>query len=301
MRRCLALVLPALLFAPAFAQAPVPLGWKLQSRFYAELTTSQQRRTNVQGKAVNQSKDLTLLLAVQPQARSKDGTQVVEVQVEALKLTVPGKAQSPEEQVLKLLEGVELKVTLGPDLRVRQVDGLADVVTKVAGPQAAALPAPVREAMQASFEGLLTYFLGELFVPLPNKAVGKGDRWEQTTTVRLPTFGTLALKKELTYEGKGRLPYQDKERVAATGTFSFEPAKDVGPGGVKVLQADVKTGEYKGTLHFDAAAGRLFHAEVKMKTDVVVSMLVNKKKAQGHGLQEDTLTIRTFDRKPDPK
>ncbi len=289
--------LVSFLLLPSQARAQAPLAWKLQDRFYAEVTSSRQQSTKLQGRSAEQSRDLTLLLAVRPQPKSPDGTRVIELKVESVKVTSPARFKAPEEGLLKALEGADLRVTLGPDFRVQQIEGLAEVVKNLAGAQTA-LPPAVGEAMQASFEGLLNFVASELFVPLPEKSVAKGATWEQKTKLRLPPLGVLDLAKELTYEGKGRLPYQSLERVTATGTFRHAAVPGEAAKGVKLVKADVRTGEYKGTLHFDVAAGRLAHAEVKTKTDVAVSLVVNKQKTQTQGVQEETLTIRTYDSKP---
>lgn len=302
MRRFSWLLLLVLAAAPASASAQAPLGWKLKDRFYVEVTTSQQQSMKLQGKAADRSTDITLLFAVQPQAKATDGSRTIDLTVETIKVTSPAKGPAPDELIFKALEKAELKVTLGPDLRVRQVDGLAEVVKNFGGVKGVALPPAVRDTMQSSFEGLISFLMSEVLVPLPEKAVQKGSQWEQQSTLRLPMTGTMSLQKELTYEGKGRLPHQNLERVTVKGKLTYAPAKEGGDLlGVKVLKAEVKASDYKGTLHFDSAAGRLAHGEVKLKTDIAVTMLVNKQKVQSGGVREETLTIRTFDKKPAPQ
>lgn len=300
MRRFPLLLLAVVFCVPELTHAQAPVKWRLQGKFYAELTVSQQRSQKVQGAgSADVTKDFTLLLVVQPKPPQPDGLRVIDLKIESAKSSSPGKLKSPDEIFFKALEGADLKLTLGTDFSVQQIEGLEEVVKKMAGPQAAQLPAAVRESLQEMFKGLMGFLVGEVFVPLPQKGARKGDTWEQKTGIALPLVGALQLQKKLTHEGKGRLPYQNLERVTGTGTFSFSPSKGDGKNpGIQVLKADIKSGEYKSTLHFDASAGRLAHGEVKIKTDLAVSMVVNKKKAQAQGLQEETLTIRTFDEKP---
>mgnify|MGYP001365019735 CR=1 FL=1 len=92
------------------------------------------------------------------------------------------------------------------------------------------------------------------FVLLAMKPVKPGDTWEVPWETTLPNSGTAKGKRRYRYVGPDRVGDRATAKIEATFEMSFNV--DIDMGEAKVSGAAAVT-HSKGTIQFDAAAGRL--------------------------------------------
>lgn len=115
----------------------------------------------------------------------------------------------------------------------------------------------------------------ELLACLPGKPVNPGDKWESKFDQKLAMLGSLARTTTYTYEGKAAVDLKELHRITFTATVAYTPSTEKVEGvPFQIVKGKMETSEFKGTIYFDATAGRLAQSEVKMtlKGDLIVSL-----------------------------
>jgi tetratricopeptide (TPR) repeat protein len=289
----LLLSLPA---SPALAQAP--LAWRFQQKdqFHVEWSTAintehKTSREKEWNKLAREAEKLTAVLRVTVLKSLPDGGAELELLAESVTGNPVQARVDP-----RVLLGQPVRATLDARMNVARLEGLEPICRKRFGEGA---EPPSARLFRGEVEEICRGWLQDIFVALPGKAVGAGEKWEQETRRALAPMGHHVLRKTFTHEGKAAVAGRELTRVGVTATSTLIPAKEEEfnlP--YRILRAEFEEAEYRGSLSFDLAAGRLVQAEFRLKTRLS-ALFAARGEAEGlEAKQEQTTTVRVVDRKP---
>src|SRR5208282_1570506 len=124
----------------------------------------------------------------------------------------------------------------------------------------------VRQTIQAAFpEEAIKNSAGAALDFLPDRPVSKGDTWQRETKDALGPLGSLSRINHYSYEGTETVDGRSLEKVGLTARVTYTPPDDKAfPGSFVVKSGKLEAENVKGTLFFDAAAGRLVRSELQM-------------------------------------
>ncbi len=293
-----------LLSLPARAAlAQAPLGWRWQDKdsFYVEWKTHiDTARYPARGpgaapqdpKAVPRTaEDLRAVYRVTVLNRHPDGAVDLEMHVESVKgEIVPGRVDP------RLLEGHTLRVALNASLNVVRLEGIEPVLRKRFGD--GALP-PQAHFFRTEIEDACRLWLHDALIPLPNRPVPTGEKWEQQTERALVPLGRHVIRKTFTEGGKVAGSGRELTRLTVTGASSLVPYPD-GEFSLpyQVTRGAFQSASYSGTYFFDHTAGRLVQGETRLKTRVCAVLSAEGRHVEAEAEREDITTVRVLDRKP---
>jgi hypothetical protein len=286
---------------PGPAQAQVKLEWKPQEKFYVELVTNEHGTTKVSGKEGTKTQKLRVVLAVKVVKRNQDKSLLVEQTVESIKASQTKGKIEREDAGLAPLVGTSQQLTFGPKMKITKLEGIDTLLDKIIGMDKRA--EKQRKLITTAMTALFRYWAGETFVALPPKPAKEGDKWEQETGFAFEPLGTFLIKKQLAYQGKETLMGRELDKIAVTGKLSYTAPKgdddDVLP--FKLVKLNTKTTDYKGTIYFDAKAGRLSHLDAKMNYEFSMTLSVDGKEIDGEVKSEHSVKIVVHTKKPAEK
>jgi tetratricopeptide (TPR) repeat protein len=288
-----AVLLLSLAARPAAAQAPLAWRWQEKDQFYVEWaahiktahkTTREEKwplpveeRTRVVFRAT--------VLKCQP-----DGGMELELVLESTEAdTLPGRL-SP-----KLMEGLPVRASLGPQMQILRLQGLEAAVQKRYGE--GALP-PQASTFRALIEDVWREWLQSVFFPVSGNAAA-GARWEQETEKALPPLGRHLLRKTFVREGKAAGNGRELARLTVTGASTLVPYKE---GDLdtphKVTGAHFNKAEYRGTFLFDPVRGRLAQGQAELHTHLSAALDVDGSASEREATQDQVIEVHVLDQKP---
>jgi hypothetical protein len=259
--------------APA-AHAQVQLEWKLKEgdRFYLEVESTFKQTLEVAGKDTNnkieQNLTKTIVLQFYVEKKNTDGSYVIKETVEGMKVQGAGGPEVKDEKI----QGASFTLTLDLKFEVLKVEDYDQVVKKLSADD----PKVAKIVKALVSEDLLKKSAQETFSFLPYKQVKVGDDpWGKEKKIKMPLgpFGSYELINTYKYEGKGTGKEKDFEKITFTTTAEYSPPKDDAGLEFKVTKGELKLENAKGTIYFDAAAGRLVSYE--MSFDLTGSLTLN--------------------------
>jgi tetratricopeptide (TPR) repeat protein len=296
-----AVVLLSVLTRSAFAQAPLAWRWQQQDAFYVEWKTyidTARKTADAHGqlkadpKAVQRmSEDLTTVYRVALLNRHADGAVDLEIQVESVKGTILEGRVDP-----RLLAGHTLRVALDARMNLVRLEGLDPVLHKRFGE--GPLP-PQAGFFRTELEDACRSWLQDVLIPLPNRPVQAGEKWEQQTEKALVPLGRHVLRKTFAEGGKVAGSGRELTRLTVTASSTLVPYRD-GEFQVpyKVTRGEFKSASYSGTYFFDPAAGRLVQGETRLRTCLHAILTAEGRDNEGEAEQEYVTTVRLLDHKP---
>jgi tetratricopeptide (TPR) repeat protein len=294
----LLLSLPA---RPALAQAPLGWRWQDKDSFYVEWKThidTVRHPPRVQGTASTDprtdhrtAEDITAVYRLTLLNRHPDGAVDLEVQVESVKGEF-----LPERVYPRLLEGHTLRVALNAGMHVVRLEGIEPILRKRFGE--GALP-PQARYFAAEIEDACRIWIQDVLIPLPNRPVQAGEKWEQETVRALVPLGRHVLRKTFTEGGKVPGSSRELTRIAVTGGSTLVPY----PEGefclpYKVSRSLLRSASYSGTYFLDPSAGRLVQGETRLKTTLYAVFSADGRDSESEADQEHVTTVRVLDHKP---
>jgi hypothetical protein len=288
-----------LLLLVGFASAAlgdVQIEWKLDKDdvFYVQTDSAFKQTMKVVGKEVQQDGEQTSLLSFRVLEVKPDNSRVLEQKVEWLKI----KGEGTDGKLLEQLQGATFRITLDPKMEIVAFEGYEDLLKKLAGDNAdvrdtvrALLP---EEAMKKSAREALTAFL-------PGKAVNPGNPWERKGVLEpLGLLGSLKKDYAYVYEGRAQVNKKDVEKITFTATAShvLPKAGTAKQAPFQVTDGKLDVADAKGTIYFDAAAGRLVQAESQMNLKGFLTLLVSGTSIRTDIKQQVTTRIQVLAEKP---
>lgn len=266
------LTLALALHAPVTAaeEPPVKLQWSFKEGdvFYIRNDVNIKQTISGGGRKVDQNIEQSALTRFTVKKKNADKSVVLEQTFVDLK----GKADLPGfDDAQKKMKGASLLVTLNDRGEPTRLEGYKDLLDKLADGDE-----KVRAMLATTLsEDVLKQTAYEAFSLVPNRAVKVGNKWERKNKVSMGPIGDIAGTASYTYAGTERVDGKNLEKIGFTGTMKYAPPGDQPQGApFKIVKADLKVEEFKGTLYFDARAGRLTSSGVSMRLTGSMTMSV---------------------------
>ncbi len=243
------------LVLPAHAQ--VALEWKLAKgdEFYLRTVCTTKQTLKSVGREVKQDAEQTIVLGFKVKDKTAEGV-VLEETIEGLSLKSGGAVPVADDR----LPGTTFTVTLSPKGEVLKFEGYDKFLDRLAGDDAA-----VRKTLQNLIaEDTLKRSVREALAFLPDRAVKEGETWERVLDAPFGALGSLRLNTAYKLEGKEDVGGKKVEKIGFTTTVEFKPGKADPAVPFHVVNGELKADEGRGTIHFDAAAGRLIQSKSRV-------------------------------------
>src|SRR5262249_29297829 len=124
--------------------------------------------------------------------------------------------------------------------------------------------------------------------------------WERKADLNLGPLGAFDTKKNYKLEGKETVDGKPVEKITFTAEAKYSgPAKAEGsPFPFQVTKGELKAEDYKGTLRFDPAAGRLVSSDVSMRITGNVTISVSGSSLDTIVQQDQTISNKVLDKPP---
>jgi hypothetical protein len=272
--------------------AAVKLEWKFTKgdKFFLKTDSlvKQTMRTPSLNKELKLETEQTTVFGVTVQDVLADKSVVLEYKIEGMtaKSAVGGGAAAADERLQQQLGGATFTVTLSPKGEVTKFEGYDGLVKKFAGDDKNAEKLVRAVLSEAELKARATDALGFL----PDTPVKIDAKWQRESKLPFGPLGSFDLKRNYTYEGQGKAPdgkAREKIIYQVEATYSAPPKAEKSEGTpalpFQVAKGDLKAENFKGTIFFDAGAGRLTHSEMTVNLKGTVSFA-----AQGQGGNIDT-------------
>jgi hypothetical protein len=296
---------------PTFGQDAVKLEWKYEKNkpFYQEMTTKTEQDMKVMGMTIKQEQNQTFYFSWTP-IEEKDKVWTIKQKIEGLKMEIKigntpisydstkegGGANNPLGDFFKVLVGAEFTLTVGPDMKVKEIKGKEEFLKKLV-------------QTNQMMENLLRQILSDdalkqmadpAFGVIPGKEVKKGESWTKTSTLNMGPIGTYDSNLKYTYEGKDDKDKNlDKIKVETDLKYKAPTAAPAGgPLPFKIISADLKSKEATGSILFDAAKGRLANSKMNMKLEGKLSIDISGMTSEVELTQAQTTEVKTSDQNP---
>ncbi len=240
------LTLSLVLLAPA--PGPAPLKWKLEkgTTFYSKTTIALKQTVTVMGQDKEQEQDQVSCNKFKVIAADEKGYTIEQtIEKSDIKGNLPGAAE-----VAKKMNGIVLTYTLNDKFEVKKVNGIDDLLDKLAGDNAAA-----RKVMASMLtEEQFAVGIAEFFRTAPDKPVRVKDTWKRE--FKYPLGGGLgSLKMDNEYK------FAKSDDSGDTVTWSATTKYEVGEGGGDLpftfTGGELTAEEFTGDYVFDSKLGRV--------------------------------------------
>jgi hypothetical protein len=283
-------------FAGASARGQTPLAWKFNKgdSFRLETVSTVKQSMKLldkdgkpEGKEVVQDIEYAIVVSYKVLDKTQDGGVVLENKVETMKFKNPNGAIVADEKV----QGATFKITLNAKNEVTALDGYEEFVKKLAGDDSntlktlhAVLP---KEALMKSAR--------EAFGFLPEKPE---KTWTREFIAPMGPLGDLAVKNVYKDDGTENVGGKTVQKITYDSTVIYSPPNSQAPAiaqaPFRVVKGELKrTDQSKGTIHFDAVAGRLVALNQNIKLKGKVSLLLGGAKVDAE-LDQDQKTKTTL-------
>jgi hypothetical protein len=202
MRTTRILVALALLAAPAFAQDKVELRWKFKEGQVHTFRNTQKNITSFGGQQMEQEQGQTQQMTVK--AVDAQGVADLEFKITGMSVKARGLQEmewdsekdkdgpgDPQSQMLSRMLGQTFLTRMSPAgkvLEVKGMDKILDAMLKDAGQEAQLAATQLKEMFSNDAQkGMMQ----QMAPQLPERAVGKGDTWQNDFTLKFPMMGGL--------------------------------------------------------------------------------------------------------------
>jgi hypothetical protein len=275
---------------PAHGQAP--LAWKFKKDDVIRLEVvstfkqSMKWQENKVPKEAKQNIEYTQMLAFKVLDVKEDGSVVLEQKLESIKFKNEGGSVMPDDKI----QGATLKITLGPKRTVDKLEGLDELIAKLAGEDA-----KVRDTLKRTLtEEWFKKTAREVFAFLPEK---EEKKWTRKVPVPLGPLGNLAITNNYKDDGTEKVGDKSAAKITFTSTVTYTKptAKDAAGASIQIVEGDLKAESAKGTILFDAAAGRLVSSNWAMKLAGSMTVSIGGSKLPTVVEQEETIKMTLKD------
>jgi len=232
------------------AQEAVSLKWNLKEgdTFYAKSVVVNDMKIDVLG--MNQDIKMKMTTVTKYKVKSvKPGALVVDMTYTDVQMdadALPGVGGIGDK-----MKGLTISATFDEDMEITKVEGYEKFLDKLADGD----PMTKQLMQMVMPESAAKAMFGQVFVPLPAKAVKSGDSWARTEKLPLAGLGDLTSKAKYTLQSNT----DGVAKVKQDAEMTFKPGGAGGPKGLpfKITKANLKSDDFTGTFTFDAKAGRL--------------------------------------------
>jgi len=304
MRQCgwlSGVIVLCVLVAPAHGQGQALLEWKFREgdTFFVETVSTLKQNMEVSKRKINQVVEQTAVLAFTVKKVNSDGSVVLEQKIQGMRFKSGVGDVAPDDRFGEKLQGSTLIVTLNAKREVTEIAGYEELVKKLSGDDAVQ-PNPAQRKLveEVLSKEMLKKTASEIFTLSPGKAVAKGEKWDKVLGVPLGPLGHLMVRSNFTYEGKDTVDGKPAEKLTFTATSIYESPKAGVGSTLEVSKASLNTEDYKGTLFFDAVAGRLVQSEVKLRLKGSLTMSFQGSAIDALIEQDQTIKTRVLDKNP---
>jgi hypothetical protein len=276
------------------ARAQAPLEWKLRKgdHFYLRNVTTTKQTLKALGKELPQNTEQTIVLGFSVEDQVAEGL-VLKQTIEDLTIK-PEKGEPVRDDKVV---GASFILTVSPKWEILKFEGYDKLIDKLAGDDAA-----VRQALQATVqEDALKKSVREALAFLPDRPVKDGETWERSIEQPLGAFGTLRETRTYKLAGKEDVGGKKLDKITFTTAVDFKPGKKVETLPFYVLSGRMESKEAKGTIHFDAAAGRLVQGKSDQKLVGTMVLLSADTKIDAVIEQEQITVVTMLNEKPAKK
>ncbi len=290
-----AVIALAVIAVPAHAQK---LEWKFKQgeKFWMETKTDVKQTLTVAGMPMKP--EMTNTTVASFTVISAMGTTVVlEETIESIsvKANAPMGGGASVDKIMQEMKGAKFKVTLDTaKLDVTKFEGYDELIKKISGGDQM-VEKFIRAVMT---EETLKESAEEIFAFLPPKPEDK--TWERSPKVPLGPLGTLEGKYKYTNAGTEKVNNKDAVKITVEASLAWKapaPAAAAGlPFQVKKGQLDAK--DAKGTILFDAEAGKLVKSDMKMQLNGKLTLAVGGADVELDMQQDQTVTMQYHDKNP---
>jgi len=274
--------------------------------FFQEVTTETTQYMKVMGQEVTQQQKQTFYIKWTPSDKAdKDGNSVVEQQVVAIKMkidiggnkiefdsTVPPakQAKNPMTDFFTALMGQKLTFTISPDMKVKDIAGRTEFITKLAETN----PAIKTLLDTIMSDAALKKMAEPTWWAVPQKT-DQGGKWSDTSKLELGPIGTYDTTFNFTYEGKtGNI---DKVKIDADLKYTAPPKDKTGLPFI-IKDATLAGKSTSGEAFFDRDKGRIEKSKLVMKIEGDLNIEVGNVVTAINLKQEQTSSTQTFDKLP---
>ncbi len=294
------MLVAALLAAPFLQDGKVDLRWKFrkgQQLWYqvtqkntidtAGMTMEQSNRTTYSHSVADVDETGTATLTVKYEAVAAKATGLQEYDFDSEKQKEPD-SDNPTVRMLSRMVGQSFTLKMGPDGKVREVKGFDKIFEALFkgledDPQMQA----ARQMLKQSYsDEAMQSMMQQMYMPLPEGAVKKGDSWKSDFAIQLPIVGKSNIS------GICRLADLQDGDAHLEQEWKMEPKEDGGGQEDNPLAGLIKVSELKGKSKgvFSLERG-LF---LSTRTDTTTVMLSGPQEMEVRGVSEN----RLLDRKP---
>jgi hypothetical protein len=267
------------------------LTWKFEKdkSFYQELKTETSQVMKIMGMDVTQTQNQTFYFKWTP-LEQKDKDWVIEQEIIGVKMeikiggntitydsTAPGGANNPLADFFKALLNSKFKLTVGPDLKVKSIEGRQEFLSKLV----AANPSmkPLLDAILS--EDALKQMAEPTFAAVPNKEVKKDETWKYNSKLALGPIGSYDTTYEYKYLGKDEKE-KDSDKIGVTATLKYEKPGDNAASGLpfKIKDGKLESKQATGSVVYDPKLGRITSSKMQLELsgnlDIEIGGMVTK-------------------------
>jgi hypothetical protein len=282
------------LLLPASATAQIKLAWQFKKgdRFFVRETTAVQQTIKIMDAETRQELEETRLSRFAVLKTEKDGSVVLDQIIQSVKIKHSGEGPDIDIRVLKQLEGAIFQVTLDSRGQVAKLTGYDELLKKIAKND----PLNTRLVRSLMTDASFKVALASLFGFVPEKAVAKGDSWERKSLLPLGLLGDITLDDHYTLddlEEAGKIA-----KVAALSKGAYAPPRKAPGPALKISGGEIRLLKSSGTLHFDAARGRLLSSVVTSRLEGTLQVTVRDAAVTMQFEQDANRNIRVLEKEP---
>jgi hypothetical protein len=274
------------------AQGQVKLAWKFDDKkpFYVLNKMTLKMAVDVQSMAMKHEQTTTTLASFQVKEKQGDNT-VLEQKIEFIQIKSPsGGLGTSVDKLTEQLQGLTFTITLDPKGHVVKFAGYEALLAKLTANDAAKL---IRQTLT---EEALKRGAEETFGFLPEGALEKGKKWHRDATAPMGALGTFKTKTTYSYLGKT----SEGEEIGVEASLTYTPPK--GEAGAdlpfKILKGDLRAESAKGTIIFNASAGRLVRYNLNLLLKGSLTLEVTGNPVPLEVTQEQQHFITVSEKKP---
>src|SRR5262249_45532391 len=136
-------------------------------------------------------------------------------------------------------------------------------------------------------------------------SIKSGEKWQRALTYPFGPLGKLTVTNEYVYDGPTKFEdatkvTRDVEKITFTPVASkYElPAESTEKLLYRASKGDIKVEESRGTILFDAKAGRLVNFENKMKLRGNLTLLIEGNPFETEMQQEQSIKVTLHEKNP---
>jgi len=281
------------------ARGEVRLAWKFNQGdvFYVETASRCRQTMTALERAFKQDVEQTTVLRFTVKEKTQDQV-VLEERIESMKVRDAARSGTVDDRTIQQMQGASFTVTLGPKGDVVKFAGYEPLLKGLAGDDL-----KIRNTIQAAMtEDALKKSAREAFAFLPDKPVNPGATWERTSEDALGPLGAMSRTATYTYVGTETVDGRPLDKITWTAHVTYAPPMNKNPpGSFLVKSGKLEVDDSKGTLYFDAAAGRLARSAMTMTVKGDLGLDASGTAFASKFRQELTTKTRVLDKKPAEK